>query len=103
MRCRDLVVIAAIAGILFGCESESEGKPEVTLKLGGEFCAQYADSVKNALMQVPGVHSVDVQRKKGHAVVTGDPHRMKPHGLEEAVDELRGKGWYCDAEVVDDN
>ena len=49
------------------------------------------------------LHSVDVQRKKGHAVVTGDPHRMKPHGLEEAVDELRGKGWYCDAEVVDDN
>lgn len=43
-----------------------------TLKIEGMMCEGCVKSVKEALEKVPGVTSVDVNLKKGTAVVQGD-------------------------------
>ena len=43
-----------------------------TLKIEGMMCEGCVKSVKEALEKVPGITSVDVNLKKGTAVVQGD-------------------------------
>lgn len=43
-----------------------------TLKIEGMMCEGCVKSVKDALEKVPGITSVDVNLKKGTAVVQGD-------------------------------
>lgn len=95
-----LLPLTLSLALLAGCAPEPRTAPEVTLKLGGQFCESYADAVKSALMQVEGVKAVDLESTKGHAVVTGDPGAMKVGKLKDAVDGVKGEGWYCEATVV---
>jgi copper chaperone CopZ len=55
--------------------------------------------VKSALKSVPGVANVDLKSKKGHAVVTGEAGKMKADQLVQAVNDVKGDGWECKAEV----
>lgn len=93
--------LAVLVGLLMGCELETAAEPKVTLQLGGKFCESYPDAIKTALMKVEGVQTVDLKSKKGHAVITGDPGTMKARSLKNAVNGVKGKGWHCEAEVVD--
>jgi len=71
---------------------------KVTLALGGKMCDLYRPSVESALRKVPGVTAVDFKSKKGSVVVTSGPS-VKPAQLEDAVNGVKGEGWYCEAEV----
>jgi len=98
-RCLFLLTFMLMA--LFGCGADQPGAPVVTIKLGGKFCESYSESVKTTLQGAAGVREVDITTKHGHAVVTGDPKVMSTGTLKNAVDGVKGEGWYCEAEIVD--
>lgn len=83
------------------CGSDSPAGPEVTIKLGGKFCEMYPDALTSALQRVTGVEAVDLESREGYAIVTGKPGAMSRTALEEAVNGVRGEGWYCEAERVE--
>lgn len=71
---------------------------KVTLALGGKMCDLYRPSVEAALKKVPGVTALDFKSVKGAVVVTADAS-VKPGKLEDAVNGVKGEGWYCEAKV----
>jgi copper chaperone CopZ len=71
---------------------------KITLALGGKMCDLYRPSVEAALKKVPGVTALDFKSVKGSVVVTADV-RVKPDQLEDAVNGVKGEGWYCKAEA----
>lgn len=71
---------------------------KVTLALGGKMCELYRPSVESALRKVQGVTAVDFKSVKGSVVVTAGPS-VRPSQLEDAVNGVKGEGWYCKAEV----
>ncbi len=71
---------------------------KVTLALGGKMCDLYRPSVEAALKKVPGVTALDFKSVKGSVVVTADA-AVKPDKLADAVNGVKGDGWYCEAEV----
>jgi len=71
---------------------------KITLALGGKMCDLYRPSVEAALKKVPGVTALDFKSVKGSVVVTADAS-VKPGKLEDAVNGVKGDGWYCTAEV----
>ena len=71
---------------------------KVTLALGGKMCDLYRPSVESALRKVQGVTAVDFKSVKDAVVVTAGLS-VKPAQLEDAVNGVKGEGWYCEAEV----
>lgn len=71
---------------------------QVTLALGGKMCDLYRPAVETALKKVPGVTALDFKSVKNSVVVTADVS-VKPGKLEDAVNGVKGEGWYCKAEV----
>ena len=88
-----LGLLIIIAPVPAGAEDQ-----KVTLKLGGKMCDLYKPSVESALRKVQGVTAVDFKSVKGAVVVTAGPS-VKPAQLEDAVNGVKGPGWYCKAEV----
>ncbi len=74
-----------------------------TLMLGGRFCEFYPREITNALTGVKGVKVVDLQKLKGHAVVTHDG-TVKPEALVAAMKTVKGTRmgmeWFCTAEAM---
>lgn len=83
------------------CEPGSVAGPEATIKLGGKFCEMYPDALTAALQRVDGVETVDLEKRKGYAIVTGQAGAMSLADLRDAVNGLRGEGWHCEAERID--
>ncbi len=100
MRGGWILVITTVGLLLIPWIPAWGNEQPVTLKLGGKFCDLYKDAVKAALLKVEGVRAVDFRSKKGHVVVTGKPGDMKPGRLKDAIDGVKGDGWYCEAKVV---
>ena len=73
---------------------------KVTLMLGGKHCDSYLSDVETALMKVPGVKKVDVKSMPGHAVVEMDAAKSKPDQAVKAVNDVKGSGWNCTAELM---
>lgn len=73
---------------------------KVTLMLGGKFCEFYPEAVDTALKNVSGVKGVDLKSMKGHAIVEVESGKVKPSQLTDAVNAVKGDGWYCKAEVM---
>jgi copper chaperone CopZ len=71
---------------------------KITLALGGKMCDLYRPSVEAALKKVPGVTALDFKSVKGSVVVTSDAS-VKPGRLEDAVNGVKGEGWYCEGKV----
>ena len=71
---------------------------KITLALGGKMCDLYRPSVESALRKVQGVTAVDFKSVKGSVVVTAGP-MVKPDQLEDAVNGVKGEGWYCEGKV----
>lgn len=71
---------------------------KITLALGGKMCDLYRPSVESALRKVAGVTAVDFKSVKGSVVVTAGPS-VKPGQLEDAVNGVKGQGWYCEGKV----
>ncbi len=71
---------------------------KVTLALGGKMCDLYLPSVEAALKKVPGVTALDFKSVKGSVVVTADAS-VKPDKLADAVNDVKGDGWYCEAKI----
>jgi len=95
--------IAMILGVFWcvgsaGAEETKEGR--VTLMLGGKFCEFYTEDVEKTLKEIEGVTAVDLKSMKGHAIVTGDVGKFKAEQLTAAVNEVKGEGWHCKAEVM---
>jgi copper chaperone CopZ len=58
---------------------------EIVVEIAGMKAADCEPLVAAALMAVPGVHAVRVERDQGRAVVTGDPSVAVPELLRAAV------------------
>lgn len=85
-----LIVMAAIPTLA--------ADQKITLALGGKMCDLYRPSVESALRKVQGVTGVDFKSVKGSVVVTAGP-MVKPDQLEDAVNGVKGQGWYCEGKV----
>ena len=71
---------------------------KVTLALGGKMCDLYRPSVEAALKKVPGVTALDFKSVKDSVIVTADAS-VKPGKLEDAVNGVKGEGWYCEGKI----
>ena len=71
---------------------------KITLVLGGKMCDLYRPSVEAALKKVPGVTALDFKSVKGSVVATADAS-VEPGTLADAVNGVKGEGWYCKAEM----
>jgi copper chaperone CopZ len=100
---------AVIAGFLLGAllvasaEAQTEAEPslhDVTFKLGGPSCEAHVEKVESALLRVRGVAMVDIEKRKGHVVVSFDPSRVSVPELLQAVEKARGKNWSCSAQLA---
>ncbi len=93
-------VMAGVLGVLVMVAAMQAwaADQKVTLALGGKMCELYRPSVESALRKVQGVTAVDFKSVKGSVVVTAGP-MVKPAQLEDAVNGVKGEGWYCKAEV----
>ena len=94
------LVLAMVFAIFMMALPVVAADQQVMLALGGNFCEFYGGDVQTALMKVTGVKAVDLNSKKGHAVVTVDSTKVKPTHLTDAVNAVKGDGWHCKAEVV---
>ncbi|MGQ0694668.1 MAG: heavy-metal-associated domain-containing protein [Nitrospiraceae bacterium] len=95
------VGVALIFGVLLSIlPAAAAEEKQVTLMLGGKFCEFYPDNITKALTEVSGVKAVDLKSMKGHAIVTVDPSKTKPEKLTAAVNQVKGSGWHCTAEVM---
>ncbi len=93
--------VALVCGFLLSIPPAAAAEEkQFTLKLGGKFCEFYPDNIKQALTELSGVKAVDLNSKKGHAIVTVDPSKTKPKELTAAVNKVKGEGWHCTAEVM---
>ena len=98
MRYARTLALMLAAGLISVGGLVSAADQKITLALGGKMCDLYRPSVESALRKVPGVTAVDFKSKKGSVVVTSGPS-VKPAQLEDAVNGVKGEGWYCEAEV----
>jgi copper chaperone CopZ len=87
-----LFALTAIASLAWAAEQK------VTLVLGGKMCDLYRPSVEAALKKVSGVTTLDFKSVKGSVVVTADAS-VKPGTLVDAVNGVKGEGWYCEGKV----
>jgi copper chaperone CopZ len=92
-----IVVPALLASVTMGGHLLA-AEQKVTLALGGKMCDLYRPSVESALRKVQGVTAVDFKSVKGAVVVTAGPS-VKPAQLEDAVNSVKGEGWYCEAKI----
>lgn len=86
------MLLVATAGQVWAAEQK------ITLALGGKMCELYRPAVEAALKKVPGVTAVDFKSVKGSVVVTAGA-AVKPGALEDAVNGVKGEGWYCEGRV----
>lgn len=86
-----LLVVATVIPVL-------AAEQKITLALGGKMCDLYRPSVEAALKKVPGVAALDFKSVKSSVVVTADAS-VKPGTLEDAVNGVKGEGWYCEGKV----
>ena len=92
------IVIVVLLGSLATGDAAWAADQKVTLALGGKMCDLYRPSVEAALKKVSGVTALDFKSVNGSVVVTADSS-VKPGKLADAVNGVKGEGWYCTAEV----
>jgi len=72
---------------------------KTVLMLGGDYCESYPKELTKALMKVKGVKNVDLNSMPGHAVVVHDDSVL-PKTLMEAINGVKGDGWFCTAQIM---
>jgi periplasmic mercuric ion binding protein len=95
----NLFLSAVLAVSVMGALAQAADQ-KVTLMLGGKHCDSYLSDVETALMKVPGVKKADVKSMPGHAVVEMDTAKSKPDQAVKAVNDVKGSGWNCTAELM---
>ncbi len=93
-------ILATAMGIFLFSAQAWAADQKVTLMLGGKFCEFYPEAIDKALKNVSGVKGVDLKSMKGHAIVEVESGKVKPSQLADAVNAVKGDGWYCKAEVM---
>ena len=93
-------IILGVCWCVGSAGAEEKKEEQVILMLGGKFCEFYTEDVEKTLKEIEGVTSVDLKSMKGHAIVTGGVGKLKAEQLTAAVNEVKGKGWHCKAEVM---
>jgi len=91
---RTVMTLLVVATVIPALAAEQK----VTLALGGKMCDLYRPSVEAALKKVSGVTALDFKSVKGSVIVTADA-AIKPDKLADAVNDVKGDGWYCEAKV----
>jgi hypothetical protein len=92
-----------LLGLLLLSASALAADKETVLMLGGDYCEFYSKQLTDALMAVQGVTAVDLESKKGHAIVKQDG-TVKDETLIMTVAKVKGNKngvqWYCSAMVM---
>ena len=93
---------AIVAGLLLlGSLAPAGAEPEirsVTLKLGGQSCADHV--AESALLRLPGVVMVDIEGRRGHAIVDFDSSMVAVPHMLQAVARKSGENRVCTAHLV---
>jgi copper chaperone CopZ len=96
-----VIKYSCLIGIMYAMATPAWSADEkVMLMLGGKFCDAYLGEVREALIKVAGVKTVDLKSMKGHAVVTVESGKVKPDQLAAAVNGVKGDGWHCTGQVM---
>lgn len=90
-----LVALGGPVGFAQGATEET-----VVLMFDGKHCDAYLGQVESALKKVAGVKAVDMKSMKGHAIVTVEGAKTDSSQLIQAVNGVKGDGWYCTAQVM---
>lgn len=93
-----VVLVAALGGPVGLAQGASE--ETVVLMFDGKHCDVYLDQVESALKKLTGVKAVDMKSMKGHAIVTVEGAKTDSSQLIQAVNGVKGDGWYCNAQVM---
>jgi len=80
--------------------AQAAAERTVMLMLDGQHCDLYLGEVDSALKKLAGVKAVDFKSMKGHAIVTVEGSKTTESDLIEAVNGIKGKGWYCSAQIM---
>jgi len=102
---KNLITLLApvLLGLMLLSASVLAADKQTVLMLGGDYCEFYPKQLTDALMAVKGVTAVDLDSKKGHAIVTQDG-TVKDETLIMAVAKVKGNkngvGWFCTAMVM---
>jgi hypothetical protein len=81
--------------------SQGAGEEQrAVLALGGQYCEFYLPNVEAALLKVPGVKKLDFRTVKDHVVVTYELGTASPTSLLNAINSVRGEGYYCKAKII---
>ena len=103
MKIRFTPFAPVLLGLLLLSASALAADKQTVLKLGGDYCEFYSKELTDALMAVTGVTAVDLESKKGQAIVTQDGS-VKDETLIMAVAKVKGTkngvAWYCTAMVM---
>lgn len=93
-----IVLFAVLSGYVGLSQGAIEEK--VVLMFDGKQCIAYLGEVESALKKIVGVKAVDMKSMKGHAIVTVQGDKAEPNQLVKAVNEVKGDGWHCSAQVM---
>lgn len=95
-------IAVVLLTVLSGPVGLAQGATEqrVVLMFDGKLCEAYLGEVESALRKVAGVKAVDMKSMKGHAIVTVEGDRATLNQLIQAVNGVKGDGWYCSAQVM---
>jgi hypothetical protein len=93
-----VVVGLSLFGLLVpkaGAEPEFRS---VTLKLGGQSCADHV--AESGLLRLRGVVMVDIEARPGYAIVDFDSSRVSVPHMLQAVARKSGENKVCTAQLV---
>jgi copper chaperone CopZ len=102
---RFLLIAPAVAGVaaIVWLPVMANAQPEiqdVTLKLSGQSCDAYITKVESALLRLPGITMVDIEKRKGHVVVGYDASKVSIPQILQTVANQKGKDWFCTAQLA---
>ena len=97
---RTACVVAALSllGLLVPTAGAEPEFRRVTLKLGGQSCADHV--AESALLRLRGVVMVDIEARRGHAIVDFDSSRVSVPHMLQAVARKSGENQVCTAHLV---
>ena len=100
IRKRTALVMFICAGLLSLPPIAFGGQKEIELKLGGQYCGVYLDDVKHALRKLHGVGKISFNSSQDRVTIAEGSDGPKQAELIDAINSVKGDGWYCQAESL---
>ncbi len=99
-RKKTAMVLLMSLGLLSLPQMAFGAQKDITLKLGGQYCGVYLDDVKHALRKLHGVGNISFNSSQDKVSIAEASDGPKEADLINAINNVKGDGWYCQAESL---